>query len=188
MVYKTPGKKLFGKLAGAKTIKSDLNSKMFALFKQADTSGDGLVDKQEFVTVGLILRFFKHSILVRIMKKEFPIKKIKVWNSIPNIRSSIAKHTEKRIDYGQAKFTTSLENAFDFIDSSGDGNISYMEFLEAFHIEEGEDLKRVSDGMTEPITMILFRYRACIRSACSLFDSPYIPFKSSRVLDNFSIM
>merc|ERR1711977_294417 len=55
------------------------------------------------------------------------------------------------------------------VDTSSSGTINYLEFLQAFTIEDshGDEL---TDLLAEHITTLLFRHRSSIRLGCQFFD------------------
>lgn len=62
----------------------------------------------------------------------------------------------------------SLLECADFIDSSKDGTINYLEFLKTFSIEDQHGT--LADLLAENITVLLYRNRQAIRSACRTRD------------------
>merc|ERR1719215_1178942 len=55
------------------------------------------------------------------------------------------------------------------IDSSGNGTINYLEFLQAFSTPEAGQTD-ILDTLAEDITTILFRHRHAIRMGCHYLD------------------
>mmetsp|Transcript_54107 Transcript_54107/g.168016 ORF Transcript_54107/g.168016 Transcript_54107/m.168016 type:complete len:982 (-) Transcript_54107:109-3054(-) len=55
------------------------------------------------------------------------------------------------------------------IDTSRNGNINYLEFLQAFQVSEEGGLD-VEESLVEDITTVLFRHRLALRKGCLFFD------------------
>eukprot|EP00927_Polykrikos_kofoidii_P046744 TRINITY_DN40881_c0_g1_i1.p1 TRINITY_DN40881_c0_g1~~TRINITY_DN40881_c0_g1_i1.p1 ORF type:complete len:1041 (-),score=232.68 TRINITY_DN40881_c0_g1_i1:75-3065(-) len=55
------------------------------------------------------------------------------------------------------------------IDSSGNGTINYLEFLQAFEVNEMNG-SGIVDSIAEDITTVLFRHRLAIRMGCQYLD------------------
>jgi len=121
---------------GASLSKGDeITDKMVKLFKAIDSSGDGILQLDEFVS-GLM--------------------------KIPGI--SDITIDEQKLNEGKVREVAQA------IDISGNGSINYLEFLQAFSIEEQGD-SSVMDTLGEDITTVLFRHRHAIKMGCHYLDT-----------------
>jgi len=109
-------------------------SKMVALFSALDSSGDGILQIDEFVTS---------------------------FQRLPDL--------DKVIVDGQKMTRERIQAIANAIDTSKNGTINYLEFLQAFEAS-GDGHKDLGDTLGEDITTVLFRHRMAIRMGCLYLD------------------